>query len=33
MRRLQRLSAAPRFHLAGVERLGADLLESYERDV
>ena len=30
---LQRLSAAPRFHLAAVERLGPDLLESYERDV
>jgi diaminohydroxyphosphoribosylaminopyrimidine deaminase/5-amino-6-(5-phosphoribosylamino)uracil reductase len=30
---LDRLSAAPRFHLAGVERLGPDLLESYERDV
>jgi diaminohydroxyphosphoribosylaminopyrimidine deaminase/5-amino-6-(5-phosphoribosylamino)uracil reductase len=29
---LDRLSAAPRFHLAGVERLGPDLLESYERD-
>lgn len=29
---LDRLSAAPRFHLAGVEQLGPDLLESYERD-
>jgi diaminohydroxyphosphoribosylaminopyrimidine deaminase/5-amino-6-(5-phosphoribosylamino)uracil reductase len=30
---LDRLAAAPRFRLSGVERLGPDLLESYERDV
>jgi diaminohydroxyphosphoribosylaminopyrimidine deaminase / 5-amino-6-(5-phosphoribosylamino)uracil reductase len=29
---LDRLSAAPRFRLTGVERLGPDLLESYARD-
>jgi diaminohydroxyphosphoribosylaminopyrimidine deaminase/5-amino-6-(5-phosphoribosylamino)uracil reductase len=29
---LDRLNAAPRFRLTGVERLGPDLLESYERE-
>ena len=29
---LDRLTAAPRFHLTGVERLGPDLLESYARE-